>query len=63
MLEDTLEGGRSSRYRHAARHLAECRSSDTAIESYGAFSSHDAFLQGLREAHSRKHGFWRHVEA
>lgn len=63
MIEDTLEGGKSSRYRHAARHLAECHSGDGAIGTYGAFPTHDAFLQSLRTAHGRKHGFWQLVEA
>ena len=35
MILDTLEGGKSSRYRHAARHLAECRACDGAIGSSG----------------------------
>ncbi|WP_370223972.1 DUF6880 family protein [Hyphomonas atlantica] len=30
MVLDTLQGGKSKRYRYAARHLAECHSSDTA---------------------------------
>lgn len=63
MIVDTLEGGKSSRYRHAARHLAECRSNDAAIESYGSFPSHEVFLQSLRKAHGRKHGFWQLTEA
>ncbi len=35
MVLDTLNGGKSKRYRYAARHLAECQSCDAAIEDYG----------------------------
>ena len=34
MIEDALNGGRSSRYKHAARHLLECESADAVIEDY-----------------------------
>ncbi len=59
MVLDTLTGGKSKRYRHAARHLAECQSCDTSIEDYGDFPSHTQFLEVLKQEHGRKHGFWR----
>ncbi|PHP28990.1 DUF6880 family protein [Limimaricola cinnabarinus] len=59
MVLDTLNGGKSKRYRHAARHLAECRSCDAAIADYGDFPSHARFLEVLKQEHGRKHGFWR----
>jgi hypothetical protein len=31
MVEDTLKGAKSTRYRHAARHLAECQASEPTI--------------------------------
>ena len=62
MVLDTLTGGKSKRYRHAARHLAECQSCDAAIENYGDHPSHAQFLEGLRQDHGRKHGFWRLVD-
>jgi hypothetical protein len=58
MIEDTLEGGKSSRYRHAARHLLECRALAPAIEDYAPFETHDAFVGRLRAEHGRKRGFW-----
>ncbi len=62
MVLDTLTGGKSKRYRHVARHLAECRSRDAAIEDYGDFPPHAQFLEALKQDHGRKHGFWRLVD-
>jgi hypothetical protein len=56
--KDTLEGAKSTRYRHAARHLAECRALASLIDDYGQFEVHDAFVARLRGRHSRKWGFW-----
>ena len=58
MIEDTLDGAKSKRYRHAARHLAECQSLASLISDYGGFDSHTAFVARLRGKHSRKVGFW-----
>jgi Family of unknown function (DUF6880) len=58
MIEDTLDGAKSKRYRHAARHLAECQSLASLIGDYGGFESHTAFVARLRGKHSRKVGFW-----
>ncbi|RXV59446.1 hypothetical protein C6W92_15195 [Roseovarius sp. A46] len=63
MVMDTLTGGKSKRYRHAARHLAECHSCDAAIEDYGDHPPHAQFLERLKQDHRRKHGFWRLVDA
>ena len=61
MIEDTLDGAKSKRYRHAARHLAECRSLASLISDYGSFGTHEAFAARLRIKHGRKAGFWSHV--
>ncbi|MGI3212046.1 DUF6880 family protein [Roseovarius tibetensis] len=58
MIDYTLRGAKSKRYRHAARHLAACAACDTAIADYGDPPTHDAFLASLREDHRRKPGFW-----
>ncbi|MFI3905513.1 DUF6880 family protein [Ochrobactrum sp. S1502_03] len=58
MIDFTLDGGRSSRYKHAARHLLECGSLSRSIEDYGMFVSHETYLAELRKVHGRKHGFW-----
>jgi uncharacterized Zn finger protein len=57
MVEDTLEGTKAKRYRHAARHLRECRALEAAIGDHGGFGTHDAFLARLRARHGRKSGF------
>jgi len=59
MIEDSLDGAKSKRYRHAARHLEECQSCDAAIEDYGDVLTHAEFITALKEKHPRKHGFWR----
>jgi hypothetical protein len=58
MIEDTLDGAKSKRYRHAARHLAECRALATLISDFGQFEAHEVFVSRLRAKHSRKSGFW-----
>ena len=58
MIEDTLNGAKSTRYRHAVRHLAECQASDTAITDYGSVLTHEEFVTALRQKHGRKYGFW-----
>lgn len=59
MIEDSLNGAKSKRYRHAARHLEECQSCDADIEDYGDVLTHAEFITALKEKHPRKHGFWR----
>ena len=62
MILDTLSGAKSSRYRHAARHLAECQAADGSISDYGAQSPHNQFVGTLRGQHGRKYGFWGLVD-
>ena len=58
MIEDTLEGAKSTRYKHAARHLLECASIAPSIQDFGVFETHESFVARLRARHSRKTGFW-----
>ena len=58
MIEDTLSGAKSTRYKHAARHLLECRSLATSIADHAPFETHEAFVSRLRAKHGRKSGFW-----
>jgi hypothetical protein len=58
MIDFALTKGRSSRYRHAARHLMECASLAGSIPDYGAFETHDAYVARLKAEHGRKSGFW-----
>jgi hypothetical protein len=58
MIDFSLTQGRSSRYRHAARHLAECARLASSISDFGPLEPHDAYVSRLRTEHRRKTGFW-----
>lgn len=62
MIDFALTKGRSSRYRHAARHLQECASLAPAITDYGSFETHEAYTARLQARHGRKSGFWGLVD-
>lgn len=62
MIDFSLGKARSSRYRHAARHLKECTSLAANIEDYQTFENHDAFIHRLKKEHGRKSGFWNLIE-
>jgi hypothetical protein len=59
MIDFTLGRARSSRYKHAARHLAECQALALHIDDFGNRDSHDAYIAGLKYRHGKKHGFWK----
>ncbi|QND51679.1 hypothetical protein HB779_07025 [Phyllobacterium sp. 628] len=61
MIDFTLGSARSGRYKHAARHLVECGSLSTQIDSFGELPSHEDYAAQLRRAHGKKHGFWTRV--
>ena len=58
MIDFALTHRRSSRYKHAARHLMECSSLASAIEDFGAYEAHDTYEARLRQEHGRKSSFW-----
>jgi hypothetical protein len=58
MIDFSLESGRSSRYKHAARHLAECRSLAIQTEDFGDLRPHEVYVVDLKHGHGRKSGFW-----
>lgn len=58
MIDFTLAKARSTRYRHAARHLADCEGLAARIADFGAVPTHEAYVAHLRAAHGRKSGFW-----
>lgn len=62
MIDFTLGRARSSRYEHAARHLAECASIAPMITDWSDVPDHAAYLARLKAAHPRKTGFWSRVE-
>ena len=61
MIDYTLSHARSSRYGHAARHLATCAHLARRIPDFGNIADHKAYVGRLREDYGRKAGFWREV--
>ena len=62
MIDFALARARSSRYKHAARHLTTCARLAPAIDDFGAFESHDVYEARLRREHGRKSAFWSQVK-
>jgi hypothetical protein len=58
MIDFALIEGRSSRYGHAARHLATCAALAPAITDFGDVETHAAYVARLKATHGRKYGFW-----
>jgi hypothetical protein len=58
MIDFTLAKARTSRYRHAARHLMECAGLAASIPEFGTFETHETYVAQLRAKHGRKSGFW-----
>ena len=58
MIDFTLEQSRTSRYRHAARHLLECGSLAATIKDFDRFETHATFMTRLKAEHGRKGSFW-----
>jgi len=62
MIDFSLSNGRSSRYKHAARHLLDCSSLSSAIKDFGSFEPHVAYEARLRRDHGRKSSFWSSID-
>lgn len=58
LIDFALIKGRSTRYKHAARHLHECESLANTIDDFQSFETHDAYLDRIKVEHSRKSMFW-----
>jgi hypothetical protein len=58
MINFSLKEGRATRYRHAARHLAECASLASAIGDFGTVDPHERYINRLKQEHGRKTSFW-----
>jgi len=61
MIDYTLEQGRTTRYGHAADHLADCSLLDAEVTDYGVFATHESYLNTLKNHHDRKSSFWAKV--
>ena len=58
MIDFSLKHNRVKRYRHAARHLAECASLATAVGDFGNLEPHERYAARLKSEHARKTSFW-----
>jgi hypothetical protein len=58
MIEFALKENRVKRYRHAARHLAECASLAVAVGDFGNFELHKRYSTRLKAEYGRKTSFW-----
>lgn len=58
MIDFCLSNSRSSRYKHAARHLLECSSLAKDVGDFGSFEPHDTYEARLKREHGRKASFW-----
>jgi Family of unknown function (DUF6880) len=58
MINFSLKEGRATRYRHAARHLAECASLASAIGDFGTVEPQEHYINRLKQEHGRKTSFW-----
>jgi hypothetical protein len=58
MIDFSLTKSRSSRYRHAARHLMTCASLASFIPNFGTFETHEVYTARLRAEHGKKTSFW-----
>jgi hypothetical protein len=58
LIEVTLQKGRATRYKHAARHVREIASLNAQVKDYAGFETHDQFMARLLRTHPRKTGFW-----
>ena len=63
MIEFTLGAARASRYKHAARHLAECASLARRTNNLEGAADHATYVQALRDTHGRKVAFWQACDA
>jgi len=58
MIEFALDKSRSSRYKHAARHLQECACLAANVGDFGNHETHEAFVARMQGAHGKKTSFW-----
>nr|WP_300075044.1 DUF6880 family protein [uncultured Ruegeria sp.] len=61
MIDFTLQAARSKRYRHAARHLQECKNLADRIAPFAPHIDHATYVNQLRRDHSKKSAFWDKV--
>lgn len=58
LIDFTLQKARSTRYRHAVRHVREIESQRSEIHDYGRHEDHADYMARLKREHARKPAFW-----
>jgi hypothetical protein len=58
LIEATLNGAKSTRYKHAVHHMLEIEGLDLQIHDYGDHETHENFISKIKQKHPRKRGFW-----
>jgi hypothetical protein len=58
LLDGILEAGRSAAYPHGARYLSELDDLADRLEPAAIDPPPEAYREGLRRDHGRKHAFW-----
>ena len=58
MIDFSMSQARSSHYRHAARHLAECESLAAEVSNFGELETHELYVARLQKVHGKKRSFW-----
>lgn len=61
MIDFILTQTKSTRYKHAARHLADCKGLADSIDGFAGFEPHDAYAARLKKEHGGKRLFWSRV--
>jgi len=62
MIDFSLRNARSSRYRHAARHLLDCSGLASTIEDFRQVEPHSGYEAKLRREHEKKSSFWSLID-
>ena len=62
LINFALVKKRSTRYKHAARHLTECENLAGYISDFGKHETHEHYLCRLKSEHKRKSTFWSLAE-
>jgi hypothetical protein len=62
MIDFSLRNARSSRYRHAARHLLDYSGLASVIADFRQFEPHTAYEARLRREHGKKSSFWALID-
>jgi hypothetical protein len=58
LIDDSLDNAKSSRYKHTAKHLAECNILSQYIQDYKEYDSHNDYVKNLKNTHGKKYSFW-----